>query len=302
MSAVTRDKAEAERLVRLASVSSIIVAALLIGFKGVVWAETHSVAILSSLIDSVMDVGASLINFIAIRHALTPPDNEHRFGHGKVEALAGLGQAIFVVGSAAYLVFESLYHLMHLERLHNAREGIAVMVISFSLTLSLVLFQRYVVKKTGSIAIRADRLHYLGDLLTNLGVIAALALAGEFSMYIADPVIALLVAGYILFSAWQILRQSFDHLMDRELPDPVRNEIRTIALSHPGVRAVHDLRTRSSGTGTFIQLNLEMDGNLTLRAAHSITDEVEMKLLSAFPAAEIMVHQEPVGLKRPGSH
>lgn len=281
---------------RLASIASVAVAIVLIVAKAVVWFRTDSVAILSSLIDSLMDAGASIVNLVAVRHALTPPDAEHRFGHGKAEALAGLGQAAFIAGSAGFLVFQAAERLLHPAPVQHGDLGIAVMALSIVLTFGLVAFQRHVVRRTGSLAIGADSLHYVGDLLTNLAVIVALVLASRFGVIAADPLFAIGIALYILYAAWGILRESFDHLMDRELPDETRARIRDIALAHPEVRALHDLRTRASGTSHFIQLHLEMDGDMTLMRAHRIAEEVEESIRIAFPGAEVIVHQDPAGI------
>ncbi|MCW5730805.1 MAG: cation diffusion facilitator family transporter [Alphaproteobacteria bacterium] len=290
------DPARAARLMRLASVASVAVAVTLIVLKSVVWFRTDSVAILSSLIDSLMDAGASLINLLAVRHSLTPPDAEHRFGHGKAEALAGLGQAAFIAGSAGFLIFQAVDRLLHPVPLQQGELGIAVMVVSIVLTFGLVVFQKYVTRRTGSLAIGADSLHYVGDLLTNVAVIVALVLATRFGLTYADPLFAIGIAFYILHAAWGILRESFDHLMDRELPDEMRARIRDIALAHPEVRALHDLRTRAAGTSHFIQLHLEMDGGMTLTRAHRIAEEVEERIRAAFPGAEVIVHQDPEGV------
>ncbi len=285
------------RLLRLATYAAVAVAAVLILAKLAAWFLTDSVAILSSLMDSVLDVGASLVNMYAVAHALVPADREHRFGHGKAEALAGLAQSAFISGSALFLVAEAGQRLIEPRPIAREDAGIAVMVLSLVLTAGLVLFQRYVVKRTRSIAISADSVHYKGDILANLGVIAALVLAGRFGWIYADAIVALIVAAYILFGAWGIIRGALDQLMDRELPEEQRARIRGIALAHARVEDVHDLRTRSSGLQTFIQLHLELDGDLTLLRAHELADEVEAAIRAAFPGAEVIIHQDPAGLE-----
>ena len=285
------------RLLRLATRAAVAVAGLLIVAKLAAWFLTDSVAILSSLMDSVLDVGASLVNMYAVAHALVPADREHRFGHGKAEALAGLAQSAFISGSALFLVAEAVQRLIEPRAIVRDEIGIAVMVLSLVLTLGLVLFQRQVIKRTKSIAIAADSMHYRADILANLGVILALILAGRFGWIYADPVIALLVAGYILFGAWGIIKGSLDQLMDRELPEEQRSRIRQIALDHELVEDVHDLRTRSSGMQSFIQLHMELDGDLTLMQSHEIADQVEDAIRQAFPGAEVIIHQDPAGLE-----
>jgi len=287
---------------RLATYASVVVAFVLIGAKLFAWLGTGSVAVLSSLVDSILDAVAALLNLLAVRQALTPADAEHRFGHGKAEPLAGLGQAAFIAGSAVFLLFEAATRLLHPQPVTQGTVGIAVMVVSVVLTLALVLFQRLVVSNTASMAIGADALHYLADLLTNVSVIVALILSERFGFTYADPLFAGGIGLAILYGAWQILRRAYDHLMDREFPDERRAEIRRIALKHPMVRALHDLRTRSSGTSSFIQMHLELDADISLAEAHRISDEVEASLLQSFPGAEVIIHQDPAGLEERKPH
>jgi ferrous-iron efflux pump FieF len=260
------------RLIRLATYASVAVAGVLIGAKLVAWLATDSVSMLSTLLDSVLDAAASLINLFAVRHALTPADREHRFGHGKAEPLAALGQSAFVAGSAV------------------------LMLGSILLTIILVLFQRQVIRKTGSLAIRADRLHYMGDVLVNGGVILALVLTQMLGWPLIDPVFGAAIAAYILYTAWSIARSSLDMLMDRELPDSERQKIRALAMAHPEVKALHELRTRASGRSTFIQFHLEMDGGMSLYEAHRVADQVEEEILAAYPDCEVIIHQDPSGV------
>ncbi len=281
---------------RWATYASVVVAIILIIIKIIAYVFTGSVAILSSLIDSFLDFIASGINLFAVRHSLVPADHDHRYGHGKAEAIAGLAQAAFIVGSALFLIFEAINRFSHQQAVENGMVGISVMLITIALTALLVKFQRYVVEKTGSIAITADSLHYVGDLLLNLSVIVALILSVYFDWQMADPIFALLIALYILKSAWVIGKQSLAQLMDQELPDEVREKIKAIALQHPEVRNLHELRTRSSGRQYFFQLHLEMDGELKLKEAHQIANEVEIEICKAFPNAEVIIHEDMEGL------
>jgi ferrous-iron efflux pump FieF len=285
------------QLMRRATVASVAVAIALTVIKLAAFLLTGSVALLASLVDSGVDALASVLNLLAVRHALTPADREHRFGHGKAEPLAGLGQAAFIAGSGLFLAFEACARLLHPRLPEHAMTGIAVMVASIVATTALVLYQRYVIRATGSLAIRADALHYAGDVLVNLGVIAALLIGSIFGVPSADPLIALVIAGFILKSAREIIGQSLAQLMDRELPDATRARIREIAMAHPLVRDVHELRTRESGRTTFIQLHLEMDGALSLYRAHAVADAVTDALLAEFPNAEIIVHEDPAGVE-----
>jgi ferrous-iron efflux pump FieF len=286
---------ENARLMRMATYASVSVALVLIVAKLVAWGYSGSLSLLATLIDSSLDGLASLINLFAVRHALSPADREHRFGHGKAEALAGLGQAAFISGSAGFLLLEGIRRAINPEPILAHGLGIAVMVFSIAATLCLLAFQRHVIRRTGSMAISADALHYRTDLLVNASVIVALLLAAR-GWPGFDALFAIGIALYILYSAWEIVRRAFDHLMDRELPDDEREQIKAIARSHQQVRGMHDLRSRRSGMDTFIQLHLELDDELSLLQAHEISDEVEARLLEVYPAAEIIIHIDPVSV------
>ncbi len=286
-------------LMRRATYASVAVACTLILAKFVAWLYTDSVAMLATLVDSMLDAAASLVNLLAVRHALQPADREHRFGHGKAEPLAGLAQAAFIAGSAVFLFIEAGRRLFEPEPIENGELGLAVMALSAALTFVLVLFQRHVVRVTGSLAIKADSLHYAGDLLANLTAALALVLVGWLGWLWADPIFGAAIAAYIVVSAVGIVRQSLDQLMDREFPDEERRQIRGIVMGHPEVRAVHDLRTRASGRTTFIQFHIEMDPAMTLLRAHEVSDEVEARVRAAYPGAEVLIHQDPEGIEEP---
>lgn len=294
--ATRADPRRMARLMRRATYASISTAIILVAAKFAAWIATDSVAMLSALIDSGLDVLASLVNLFAVRQSLQPADQEHRFGHGKAEALAGLGQSAFIAGSAVFLVFQAGRRLTSPQAVENSAVGIAVMVLAIVATLALVTFQRHVVRVTGSVAIAADSLHYRSDLLLNASVIAALILSATLGWRSADPIFAILIAAVVLFSAWRILRIAFDTLMDREFSDELRARIRSIALSHPEVRDMHDLRTRKSGMNSFIQLHLDLAIDISLLRAHEIADAVEAKIKEAFPGTEVMIHQDPEGI------
>ncbi len=291
--------ASTERLMRLATTASVAVAALLISVKLVAWLLTDSVSVLSSLLDSVLDSLASLANFFAVRHALTPADREHRFGHTKIEPLASLGQAAFIAGSGLFIVIEAVQRLIRPEPVEDSAVGIGVMVVSMALTLALVLFQRFVVRRTRSTAIKADAMHYASDVFVNAGVILAFVLALALGWHRADPIIALGISGFILWAAVSIAREALDHLMDRELPESERARIRQIALANSKVIDCHDMRTRAAGVRAFIQLHLELPRALSLVEAHQVCDEVEAALRAAFPNAEVIIHPDPEGIAEP---
>lgn len=285
-------------MIRVA-VGAVAVAALLVAMKTVAYIVTDSIAVMASLADSALDVFASFVNLLAIRHALTPADREHRFGHGKAEPLAGLGQGAFIAGSAAFLVIESVSRLIAPHPIEYPFLGLAVMAASIGLTVVLVIAQRIVVLRTGSIAVGADRMHYLGDILTNVGVIVGIIASSQFGILVADPIIGLIVAGILAWSAVHVFRRSYDQLMDRELPDADRDRIKDIVRRHADVRNLHDLRTRAAGVHTFIQLHIELDPQINLVKAHEISDAVEAELLAAFPRAEVIIHQDPAGVEMP---
>ena len=287
------------RLMRLATAASVAVAAVLIVAKIVAALMTGSASLLSSLVDSLLDAFASLVNFFAVRHALQPADREHRFGHGKAEPLAALAQCAFIAGSVIFIVIEAADRLASARAIENGDVGIAVMAFSLVVTLLLVAFQGRVAKRTGSTAIGADALHYRMDIAMNVGVILALLAATRFGLWWADGVTAIAIAIWIAIGAWRLGRRSFDLLMDREFPDSQRARIAAIVRAHPEARGLHDLRTRSSGLQPFIQLHLELAPELTLLRAHEISDQVEASIVAAFPGAEVIIHQDPAGIEAP---
>lgn len=289
--------AEAERLKRRATAAAVTVAAILIVIKLWAWIATGSVAMLASLLDSGVDFLASAVNLIAVRHALTPADREHRFGHGKAEAIAGLSQAAFIAGSAAFLFFESITRLITPRPVEESTTGLIVIAVSIALTLALVLYQRHVIRRTRSLAIDADSLHYASDIVTNLGVVVALVLAGVWGITIADPLIGLAIGAIIAWTAFNILRGAYNELMDHEFDDADRQRIKDIVKDHRDVVSLHDLRTRRAGHRSFIQLHLELHAGMTLAEAHRISDEVEQAIEAAFPDAEVLIHQDPAGIE-----
>jgi ferrous-iron efflux pump FieF len=280
-------------LLKLASVASVITAGFLIVAKLAAWYVTGSVGLLASLVDSVMDSIASLINLFAIRYSLQPADAEHRFGHGKAEPLAGLAQAAFIAGSAIFLIFHAIDRLRLAHPLEQVSIGVGVMVLAIVLTLVLLAIQRYVILKTDSTAIRADSLHYATDLLTNVSILLALYLT-TLGWIWADPVFAIAVAIYIFYSAFHIGHDAFQQLMDRELPADILQKIQETAMSHPEVTGTHEMRTRQAGQTRFVQLHLELDEDMSLKRAHEIADEVEAEIGAFLPGAEVLIHQDPI--------
>ncbi|MBB1273921.1 MULTISPECIES: cation diffusion facilitator family transporter [Psychromonas] len=291
----TQQPEEYAYLVKRAGQAAIIAASLLIIVKLIAWMVTGSSSILAALTDSLMDVTTSIINLFAIKVALQPADKEHRFGHGKAESLAGLVQAAFISGSSVFLMINGISAVINNHQIVATNLGISVMILSLVVTLALVLYQGYVVKKTNSMAIKADSLHYRTDIVLNGAVLLAIVLAG-YGWGWADGVFAIAVSLYILHGAWEIGTQSIDALMDKQLPQEDNELILKLAYKVEGVRGVHDLRTRSSGYVKFIQLHLELDDGQSLYDAHNKADKLEFGLQAAFPGADILIHLDPISV------
>ena len=288
-----------KKWVRWATYASVSIAISLVVIKLFGWWQTDSVGVLASLLDSMIDIVASLMILVAVAIAQTPADKDHRFGHGKAEPLASLAQSVFIAGSALYLILYALERVWNHQGVAQPDLGILIMVISMVLTLVLIVFQRWVVQKTQSTAIAADSLHYVTDLLANVAIIAGLV----FSAYQwLDPVLGLLIGMWVGSQALLLAIKSSHQLLDKELPFEVRERIRVAVLSHPKVAGFNDLRTFQSGSTTVIQLDLELDDDLTLFKAHEITEEVTDLLKLQFDDADITIHQEPVSCRQDRSH
>lgn len=285
-----------DRLRRITSYASVGIAATLIFAKAIAYTQTWSVALLSSLLDSSMDMAASLITAYGIAHALRPADKDHRFGHGKAESLSALIQSAFITGASILLLVEAIERFAHPVTLKALESGYIVMGLAIVLTALLLALQTYTIRKTRSMAIASDRLHYLGDILINLAVIATFALQEHFDILWIDPVFAVLIAASMLWGAYKIGRNALDVLMDAELPEEDRSRILSIASNVQGVLGVHDLRTRSDSGRAIIEIHVEMEDTLSLRAAHDIAEEVEEAIKQAFPGADVLTHQDPKGI------
>jgi ferrous-iron efflux pump FieF len=285
------------RLRRQAAAGSISLAAVLVVAKLAAALITDSVAVLSTLLDSMADLAAAAITVLCVRQSVRPPSHAFRFGRGKAEPLSALGQAAFIAGSGLFIIIEAVTRLLDPQPLAATEVGMAVMVLALVLTGALVAFQRYVVRETESPAIAADSLNYTGDLVTGLSVLVTLMLVERTGLIWLDPAVGLAVALYLLRNAAGIGRGAVDMLLDRELPVEERRQIKRIVMDNAEVEGMHDLRTRSAGARRFIELHLEIDGGLSLQASHDITDRIEAALVEEFPSAEVIIHQEPAGLK-----
>lgn len=254
--------------------------------------DTNAASILASLMDAMMDVAVSLLNFVALRYALKPADDDHRFGHGKAEAVMALFQAAFLAGAAFVLLYQGINRIYLPAPIGAINNGIWAMLLCSGLTLTLVLLQRWIIKKTGSLAVNADQAHYRGDLLMNAAVLLALYLV-QNSLLWADAVIAILIAGYLLFNAAQLLRESMVHLLDEELPETDRQKILQQLQQMSGVLGVEQLRTRRAGPRVFVQLRLLLPQDWSLQKAHQVTDLAEQQIAALYADAEVIIHPDP---------
>ena len=284
---------EPQRLMRLATIASISTALILIFAKFAAWRVTDSVSMLSSLVDTSLDLVSSMVTFLAVRQALVPADDDHRFGHGKAEGLAGLIQAGFIAASGCALLVAIVERLGNPKQVREEEIGLYVSVLAIGLTLCLVTFQKYVVRRSGSLAISADMAHYSTDLVATFVTGMGVFLSGLLDQPLIDSGVAGLVALYLMHGGWKVGRESLDVLMDHELPSQDGKKIEAIARAHPGVKDVHDLKTRSSGLTKFIQLHIEVERDLSVVLGHAIGLEVQTEIARAYPDAEIILHVDP---------
>lgn len=278
--------------VKLAAYSATGTALFLVILKLYAWLITDASSMLASATDSMLDLFASVMNVVILRYALAPADDEHKFGHGKAESLAGLVQAAFVMGSALLLFFNGVNRIISPKAILHSEVGIWITIISIVMTLILVLLQKHVIARTKSVAISADALHYQSDILLNAGVLVALVLSQ--GMWIqADGFFTIAVGAYLLWGAIKIIWLSVHHLMDHELTEHELNEIKEIVLSHDKAKGLHELRTRQAGQDRFIQFHLELDDDLSLIEAHSIGEAIEDEITKALAPCEVFIHHDP---------
>jgi ferrous-iron efflux pump FieF len=285
-----------------AALASVATALFLLLLKGYAAWATGSVAMLGSLADTGLDLLASLITLYGVRIAAAPADFDHRFGHGKAEALAALAQVGIIAFSALGIGWRALDRLLGGEETANAEYGIGVSIVAIVATLGLLAYQRRVIARTRSVAIETDHVHYQSDLLLNLAVIAALVLDQFLGLTGADPVFGILIALWLLWGAWRASSRAVDQLMDREWPEEKRRRFVEVAARHPALKGLHDLRTRTSGVRDFVQFHVWVDPGMSVAEAHRVMDEVEHKLQSEFPGVEILIHIDPEGqVDQPGN-
>jgi ferrous-iron efflux pump FieF len=290
------------RLTARAAIASVAAAVFLVGLKTWAQVQADSAALLASLADSALDVVASAVTLISVRYAAAPPDAEHRFGHGKAEALAGIFQAGVVALSSILVAWTALQRFLNPSALSAESTAMAVMIVSICVTGTLVSFQAWTVRQTASIATKGDMAHYMSDFLTNIVALVGIAAAGVFDLLWADGAAGLFVALWLAHGAWGIAREAADHLLDREASDETRAQVKEIAQSVTGLRRVHDLRTRMSGPWLHIQFHADVDPDLTLGQAHLIIVEAETRIRNAFPGADIIIHPDPDDGSDPHGH
>lgn len=299
MSQPQRGLAETAALTRNVTALSVATAGVLLAVKAVVWAFSGSVALMASTADSALDLVASAATFFAVRYAAAPPDEEHRFGHGKAEAFASLLQAALVFASAALILQEAVRRLLHSEPVSHQSWALGAMGLSIVATAGLVTAQTHVLRRASSVAVSGDRAHYLADLASNLIALAGVAASALLRAPVLDVAAGLAVAGLLLWGAIAVFREASDQLMDRELPNEARARILGLVAEDPRIAEVHQLRTRASGPIIHIQLHAALDPDLTLEAAHKVIIAAERRILTAFPAADILIHIDPHGRAEP---
>jgi len=284
---------EHARLMRLATYASVGMASALIILKTIAWWMSDSLAMLSSLTDSLFDVLTSVMNLVALRYALKPADDDHRFGHTRIEDIVGLAQCACIIASMLIILLQSFERLSSPQPMEHSALGIWVSVIAMLATGVLVAFQTYVAKRTKSLIVAADRLHYVGDVLFNFGVIAALVLTSVSGWLWADPAMAILMALAIIWSSKDLGLRAYHNLMDREMPDAEKEKIYTVLGSMPEIRGHHQLKTRYAGNKPFMQMHIDIDASLSFKEAHDIIDRLEHALMDVFPGAEVIIHPDP---------
>ncbi len=288
---------QTNRLKKIATIASVSLAVSLSLLKTFGALYTGSLAVLSSLIDSLADIFASSITFIAVKYSSRPASDNHRYGYGKAEALSALIQSAFIAGSGIFVMYDGFSRLISPVTLEKTDTGILIMVISLVATLGLIFFQKYVTRRTTSQAISADSAHYTVDVLTNASIILSLLVVKIFNIGWFDTLTAFIISSYLLFNAYKLARDAITLLMDTELSDDIRTNIIRIVRTCPFTKGIHDLRTRDLGGTYMFEFHLELDGNLSLYDAHDLTDMVEDEILEAYPNSQIIIHQDPAGIK-----
>ena len=294
---VKENKEDLNRLKRLAATLSVSLAVALCFLKIFGSIYTGSLAILSSLIDSLADVFASSLSFVAIKFSTRPASLEHRYGYGRAESISALAQSAFIAGSGLFVMYDGITRIISPAPLEQTDFGIMVMTISLLATLALIAFQKYVTKKTASPAIKADSAHYTVDVLTNLSIIISLLVVKYLGINWFDILTAFVISAYLIFNAYKLAAEAVSSLTDRELSPEIRQKVIDIVNNSEGIKGYHDFRSRDLGGTYFFEIHLELDGNLTLNITHQLTDKVEEAIKKQFPEAQVIIHQDPYGLR-----
>ena len=287
---------ESKKLKKAATLASVALAVSLSLLKMFGALYTGSLAVLSSMIDSLADIFASSVTFIAVKISSQPADSNHRYGHGKVEAISALIQSAFVAGSGIFVMYDGISRFIMPVKVEQTGIGIVIMLISLFGTLALISFQKYVTRRTASQAIAADSAHYAVDVITNFSIIITLLVVQFLGWSWFDTLTAFIVSAYLLYNAYKLARDAVRLLTDRELSDEIRLNIKRIVLSHDFAHGIHDLRTHDLGCEYMFEFHLELEGSLSLYQAHEYTDEVEKSLLKVYPNAQILIHEDPAGI------
>lgn len=293
------DRLTSEQAQRYAATVALSVAVTLVLIKTVGYLATDSISLLSSLVDSASDVVASLISYIGVRTALRPADEGHRYGHGKAEAMAALSTAAFVVGSASFMLIEAVGRIIERTPVAHGSLGLVIMLVSIALTYALIRFQKYVIRRTGNMAIAADSVHYAADFVQNGAVMLALLLTGLTGYTLIDAFFGIGIAAWLVFKVVPVARGAVNMLMDHELSENERNNIRAIAAAHPQVLGVHDMRTRQAGSDIFVELHLEFSPSMQLLHVHAIGMQIEEAVRRQYPGADVVIHFDPAGIDEP---
>lgn len=296
MSSPLLDRKTADNLKHRAALASILLAVLLSGLKLFATVASGSLAVLSSMIDSLSDILGSAITFVAVKYSTRPATDHHRYGYGKAEAISALIQAFFVAGSGLFVLYDACLRFFHPRVLKETPLAIGIMIFSLFATLILIAYQKHVARLTKSQAINADSAHYVVDILTNISIILSLTVVKFFEIYWFDTLTALVIAVYLLYNAYQLVIEAFDVLLDRELSDDIRENLSAIIEQHPFVKGFHDVRTHSLGNDYLFEIHLELDGRLSLFEAHQLSDKVEAAIVKEYPNAQVIIHQDPSGV------
>lgn len=297
MSPLQQNPVETNKLKQAATCASVALSVSLMLLKLFASLYTGSLAVLSSLVDSISDIFASVITFVAVRFASLPASRKHRYGYGKAEALSALVQSAFVAGSGVFVIYEGIYRLFHPHILTDTGLGIAVMIVSLVATLALIVFQRYVVRKTNSMAVSADSVHYMVDVVTNGSIIVSLLVVKFFGFDWFDTAAAVFISFYLLLNAYKIAKEAVSLLLDKELSSDIRETVSGVVANSAFCRGLHDLRTRNLGGVYMFEFHLELDGGLSLYEAHKLSDIIEFEIKRLYPGAQVIIHQDPAGLE-----